>query len=77
MVTPEQHAAELDRIALLVRRDGCDAATAWVTRTMELYRQAVADRRSHASLPQYQPLFEDSIRAFEAWLRSNGVQAHQ
>jgi hypothetical protein len=58
------------RIEFLVQRDGRDAATAWVERTLGIYRQAVLDHRSYALLPQYRPLFEDSIRTFESWLRN-------
>lgn len=70
-----QHAAELDRIQFLVRRDGRDAAIVWVGTTLDIYRRAITDRHSHASLPQYRPLFEDSIRTFEAWLQSSSVPA--
>jgi hypothetical protein len=62
---------EDERIEFLVQRDGRDAATAWVERTLGIYRQALSDRRSYALLPQYRPLFEDSIRTFESWLRNS------
>jgi hypothetical protein len=71
LVTAQQHASELERIEFVVHRDGEDEATKWVRKTLDIYRHALADRRSHASLPQYRPLFEDSIRTFEAWLQAN------
>lgn len=46
-------------------------------RTVETYHQAFVAYHRRASLPQYRPLFEDSIRTFEIWLRSNGAQAHK
>lgn len=62
--------SEEGRIEFLVQRDGRDAATAWVVRTLDLYRRALTDPVSYARLPQYRPLFEDSIRTFESWLFS-------
>jgi hypothetical protein len=60
-----------ERIEFLLQRDGRDAATAWVERTLGIYRQALSDHRNYALLPQYRPLFEDSIRTFESWLRNS------
>lgn len=67
----ERTSSEDERIALLVQRDGRDAATAWVERTLGIYRQALLDRRSYVLLPQYRPLFEDSIGTFESWLKAH------
>jgi hypothetical protein len=55
------------RIAFLVRRDGIGQARAWVERTLQLYREAIASG-SFAAAPWYRPLFEQSIGEFEAWL---------
>jgi hypothetical protein len=66
----ERASSEEKRIEFLVQRDGRDAATAWVERTLGIYRQALLDPRSYALLPQYRPLFEDSIRTFEFWLEA-------
>jgi hypothetical protein len=63
---------EKARIELLVRRDGLEEARAWVERTLRLYREAIASRASHASTQEYRPLFEQSIRDFEQWLRGGG-----
>ncbi|MGH8138389.1 MAG: hypothetical protein ACREVV_09365 [Steroidobacteraceae bacterium] len=63
--------SEDKRIELLVQRDGRDAATAWVKRTLGIYRQTLLDPRSYALLPQYRPLFEDSIGTFESWLKAH------
>ena len=60
--------SEADRINLLIRRDGAEAARAWVERTLAIYRNAVASPHSHASQREYRPLFEQSIREFEYWL---------
>ena len=72
VVTQAERASSEDkRIEFLVQRDGRDAATAWVKRTLGIYRQALLDPRSYALLPQYRPLFEDSIRTFESWLKAH------
>ncbi|MDQ3797759.1 MAG: hypothetical protein M3294_09415 [Pseudomonadota bacterium] len=63
---------EIERIDFLVRRDGKAAARAWVERTLAIYRAAIAKPGSHASSTTYRPLFEDSIRTFEAWLAKGG-----
>jgi len=60
--------SEKDRIELLVRRDGPAEARAWVERTLKLYREAVASG-GYAATKEYQPLFEQSIREFEDWLK--------
>jgi hypothetical protein len=59
---------EIERINFLIQRDGEQAAKAWVERTLQQYREAIANPGSPASSPAYRPLFEDSIRTFEAWL---------
>ena len=61
---------ERQRIEFLVRRDGIAAARAWVERTLKLYREAVVSP-GHASTNEYRPLFEQSIRDFEAWLEGD------
>ncbi len=63
---------EIERINFLIRRDGEAAARAWVERTLGIYRAAIAKPSSPASNSPYQPLFEDSIRTFEAWLAEHG-----
>jgi hypothetical protein len=68
---PERTSSEDGRIEFLVQRDGRDAATAWVERTLGIYRQALSDHRNYALLPQYRPLFGDSIRTFDSWLRNS------
>ncbi len=60
---------ERQRIDFLVRRDGVAAAHAWVARTLDIYSTAINNHRSYASQPPYRPLFEQSIRAFEIWLK--------
>lgn len=64
------NANEHERIRMLVERDGPCAAQAWVERTLEIYREAVASPASHASTAHYRPLFEASISVFEQWLRA-------
>jgi len=59
---------EIERIKFLIERDGETAARAWVERTLGIYREAISKPGSHASIAAYRPLFEDSIRVFEAWL---------
>jgi hypothetical protein len=63
--------SEDKRIELLIQRDGRDAATAWIKRTLNIYRQALSDPRSYVLLPQYRPLFEESIGTFACWLKSH------
>ncbi|HET6655112.1 MAG TPA: hypothetical protein VFH57_02600 [Gammaproteobacteria bacterium] len=71
-MTGEAEVLERQRILLLLHRnkgrDGRAAARAWVERTRRLYAEAIATSHSHASLPQYRPEFEASIRVFDAWL---------
>ncbi|NIW86838.1 MAG: hypothetical protein GWN09_09655 [Gammaproteobacteria bacterium] len=59
---------EAGRIRFLVERDGREAARKWVEETLKAYRDAVHSPSSHASKPNYKPLFEESIREFEKWL---------
>lgn len=54
-----------------MRRDGVEGARAWVERTLTLYREAIASGTSHAAKKEYRPLFEQSIREFEEWLKGN------
>lgn len=74
-----EKASEERRIEFLVQRDGRDAAVSWVVRTLDIYRRALNDHTGYAQLPQYRPLFEDSIRTFESWLsaeaRRKGVES--
>lgn len=63
--------SEAQRIDFLVRRDGLKEARAWVERTLRLYREAIASATSHASTKEYRPLFEQSIRDFEEWLKGS------
>ncbi len=67
----DRTSSEDQRIAFLVQRDGRDAATAWVARTRDIYQQALFNPRSYALLPEYRPLFEDSIGTFESWLKAH------
>lgn len=59
---------ETERIRFLVERDGLAAARKWVEATLKAYRDAISSPSSHASKPNYRPLFEESIREFEEWL---------
>jgi hypothetical protein len=60
--------SERQRIELLVRRDGLKEARAWVERTLQLYREAISSG-SHSATKEYRPLFEQSVREFESWLK--------
>jgi len=68
--------SEEQRIEFLVHRDGIAAAQAWVERTLQLYREAVASP-GHASTNEYRRLFEESIRDFEAWLKGDELSQSQ
>lgn len=60
--------AEIERIRFLIARDGEEAARAWVRRTLGIYRDALRNRSSHATAPEFRPLFEQAVRDFETWL---------
>jgi hypothetical protein len=60
--------SEKQRIELLVNRDGLMEARAWGEWTLKIYREAIASS-SHAATKEYRPLFEQSIRKFEDWLK--------
>lgn len=62
---------ETQRIQFLLERDGPDATKAWVERTLAMYRKAIESPNSHASVSDYRPSFEASIREFEAWLKNS------
>lgn len=59
--------SERNRIEFLLQRDGLDATRTWVRRTLQIYRDALANR-SHAAAPEFRPLFEQAIREYEQWL---------
>lgn len=59
---------EKHRIEFLVQRDGEEPARSWVERTLKLYREAIA-AGGYAAGDAYRPLFEQSIREYEDWLR--------
>lgn len=65
---------EYARIHFLVERDGLSATREWVERTLANYREAVDSPGSHASTPNYRPLFEASIETFEQWLADEASQ---
>ena len=60
--------SEIERIRFLVARDGEEAARAWVRRTRDIYRDALRNRSSHVSAPEFRPLFEQAVREFDSWL---------
>jgi hypothetical protein len=62
---------ETQRIQFLLERDGPDTTRAWVERTLAIYREAIQSHNHHASLSDYRPSFEASIREFEAWLKEH------
>ncbi len=68
---------EARRIRFLIERDGLKGARVWVERTLSAYRQAVQSPKSHASKSSYRPLFEASIREFDAWLRRASPQTKE
>ena len=63
--------SEARRIEFLLQRDGEAATRAWVERTLEIYRTAMASD-GYAASAAYRPLFEESIREFEQWLAGRG-----
>lgn len=71
MASNEDAHSEQRRIALLLARDGHAATREWVERTLNIYRQALAQPGSYAREPGYRAGFERSIREFEEWLASH------
>jgi len=67
----EEARPESERIALLLRRDGHDAARAWVQRTVRIYETALAQPHSLANDPAYRALYERAVEEFCAWLRAD------
>ena len=66
--TDTRLAPEARRIESLIRRQGLRAAREWIGRTIKIYREAINNPLSHASRPEYRPLFKRSIDALEHWL---------
>lgn len=60
--------SEKERIRFLVARDGEEAARVWVRRTRDIYRDALRNRSSHVTAPEFRPLFEQAVREFDDWL---------
>ncbi len=59
---------ERARIEFLLARDGLRETRAWVERTRDIYRFALAGGAGHAGTPEYRRGFEASIATFERWL---------
>jgi hypothetical protein len=52
---------ESDRLAFIAKRSGKEAARQWAERTLRIYREAVRNLKTHASLPDYRSKFLASI----------------
>jgi hypothetical protein len=50
---------------------GYTKARNWVERTLDIYREAVSSRSSHASQPEFRPVFEEAIGEFQTWLNES------
>lgn len=50
------------RLETLCTRDGPDAAKQWAQWAATLYRLSISEPTHYASLPDWKPLFEQSIR---------------
>lgn len=61
---------EMRRIRFLIERDGMNVAREWAARTLGIYVEAIDSPHSHASLPQYRPLFRASVETFRRWLNT-------
>ncbi len=59
---------EGERIGFLLERDGPEEATAWVKRTLVIYRRAVLDPGHFASSAAYRRDFLLSCADFRRWL---------
>jgi len=67
--------SEQQRIALLLKRDGREATTEWVRRTMRIYRRAVLSPGHFAGAPAYRRSFIESYCDFKRWLARNATSA--
>jgi hypothetical protein len=67
--------SERQRLALLVERDGVDAAAAWARRTLRIYRRAVLSPGHFARLPEYRRRFVEAYCELKRWLaRAPGAE---
>lgn len=64
----DQGAAEAQRLALVEQRDGRDAARAFASRSLRIYRQAVLNPRHFAATPLYRRRFIESYLEFKRYL---------
>ncbi|MDE2203634.1 MAG: hypothetical protein KGJ38_13065 [Burkholderiaceae bacterium] len=62
------------RIAFLVARDGMSATTAWVHRTMAIYRRALLDKGHYASGQLYRREFIAAYCVFKKWLETGSTE---
>lgn len=60
--------SELERIDLLLRRDGPEATRAFVQTTLHTYRGALTRPEHYASSSHYRWRFEQAVQEFQQWL---------
>lgn len=60
--------SERQRLALLVERDGADAAAARARRTMRIYRRAVLARGHFARTVEYRRRFVEAYCELKRWI---------
>lgn len=65
---------EENRIRFLLQRDGPAATTAWVRRTLHIYRAAVLDKNHFASSNGFRRRFIEAYCDFKRWL---AMHAHE
>lgn len=65
----------MERIRVLLARDGRQATRAWVERTLRMYREELGRPTSYASDLVYRPRFERAVCEFEEWLAQGASPA--
>ena len=65
--------SEHARVEFLIERDGLQQNTAWVRRTMQIYRRAVLSKGHFAHYHPYRHRFIVAYLEFKRWLRTGST----
>ncbi len=65
--------SEHARVEFLIERDGLRQTTAWVRRTMQIYRRAVLSKGHFAHSHLYRQRFIVAYLEFKRWLRTGST----
>ena len=61
------------RLETLVARDGVEQAKQWALKTAVIYRLSMSDSNHYASLPDWEPRFEESIRELNRFVDTGKI----